>query len=77
MVVGSYGTLNERWQKDEKRGNEMQALRIKQIRNIAEQGPIAEPFPEIIRAVLEYILVKAEKCFEVHFLDGTVLEVKF
>ena len=77
QVVKCQDDLQERWDEAERKGSELQILRTRQIRGIALNGEINEPFPELVRAVLEYIVVKDKKHYEVHFLDGTALEVEF
>ena len=67
--------MNRRWSKQEKEGTELEQLRARQMRALAEQGPLTEVVPELVQTVLESITVKGDGTFDIRFLDGTAFNV--
>ena len=47
------------------------------MRELIKQGPLNIIIPELVRNVLESILVKGKGEFEVRFLDGTEFVIKY
>lgn len=76
-VVSKRDALETRWTQQEHDGNELQALRARQMRTLTAQGKISEAVPELVQTVLESILVKGGGTFDITFLDGTKLSVAF
>lgn len=76
-IVRDREKLNRRWAKLEKAGTELEQLRARQMRELAEQGQLTEIVPELVQNVLESITVKGEGEFEIRFLDGTEFHMKF
>lgn len=75
-VVRDREKMNLRWAKQEKEGTELEQLRARQMRELAEQGPLTEIVPELVQTVLESITVKGDGVFEIRFLDGTGFQVQ-
>ena len=67
--------MNRRWSKQEKKGTELEQLRTRQMRELAELGPLTEVVPELVQTVLESITVKGDGTFDIRFLDGTAFNV--
>lgn len=62
----------ETWNYLAQEGNELERLRARQMQELTEEGKIEEAFDEIIKMVLEGVIVKENKMLEFHFLEGTV-----
>ncbi|MBQ7435982.1 MAG: hypothetical protein IJV30_01505 [Oscillospiraceae bacterium] len=67
--------MNQRWEKQEREGTELEQLRARQMRELAEQGRLTEVVPELVQTVLESITVKGDGSFDIRFLDGTAFNV--
>ncbi len=74
-IVRDRKKMNQRWEKQEKEGTELEQLRARQMRELAEQGPLTEVVPELVQTVLESITVKGDGAFDIRFLDGTAFNV--
>lgn len=66
----------ERWSLLKKKGNSLEKLRAKQMEELVAEGEIEKCFNEIIKMVLEYVVVKENKVLEFHFLDGTTEKIR-
>ena len=58
-----------------KEGNPLERLRAKQMIELTKEGPVDCNVPELIRMVLERMIVISKTEFEVRLLDGTVQKV--
>ena len=76
-IVRNKGKMEKRWARIEKEGTELERLRVRQMRELIKQGPLNIIIPELVRNVLECILVKGKGEFEVRFLDGTEFVIKY
>lgn len=76
-IVRDREKMERRWAKKEREGTELEAYRARQMRELAEQGPLTEIVPELVQTVLESITVKGNGEFEIQFLDGTEFAMKF
>ena len=74
-IVRDRKKMNQRWEKQEKEGTELEQLRARQMQELAEQGPLTEIVPELVQTVLESITVKGDGNFEIRFLDGSLFAV--
>ena len=81
MVIAWNAVVKERdkligtWEAMQESGNQLQALRARQMIEITAQGPIKWEIQELTRTVLERIVIHDKGHFTVRFLDGTVKEV--
>lgn len=69
------GEYKERWDAMIKEGNPLERLRAKQMIELTKEGPVDCNVPELIRMVLERMIVISKTEFEVRLLDGTVQKV--
>ena len=76
-IVRNQEKMEKRWARIEKEGTELERLRVRQMRELIKQGPLNIIIPELVRNVLECILVKGKGEFEVRFLDGTEFVIKY
>lgn len=76
-LVSQKDTLVPKWEDQIENGNPLERFRARQMKELAEQGPIQELVPELVQTVLESITIKSGGQFEVCFLDGTGYEIKF
>lgn len=76
-LPGNKEKMEKRWARIEKEGTELERLRVRQMRELIKQGPLNIIIPELVRNVLESILVKGKGEFEVRFLDGTEFVIKY
>ena len=76
-LPGNKEKMEKRWARIEKEGTELERLRVRQMRELIKQGPLNIIIPELVRNVLECILVKGKGEFEVRFLDGTEFVIKY
>ncbi len=76
-IVRDRKKMNQCWEKQEREGTELEQLRARQMRELTEQGPLTEVVPELVQTVLESITVKGDGTFDIRFLDGTELQMKF
>ena len=74
-IVRDRKKMNQRWEKQEREGTELEQLRARQMRELAEQGRLTEVVPELVQTVLESITVKGDGSFDIRFLDGTAFNV--
>lgn len=70
-IVRNQDKLEKRWAIREKEGTELEQIRVSQMRELVNQGPLTMIVPELVQTVLESILVKGKGEFEIRFLDGT------
>ena len=66
----------ERWNKMEKSKSALERLRARQMKELIAEGPLEFEIPELTRMVLQEILVKDAKTFQITFLDGTIKRIK-
>jgi len=66
----------ERWDKMEKSKSALERLRARQMKELIAEGPLEFEIPELTRMVLQEILVKDAKTFQITFLDGTIKRIK-
>lgn len=76
-IVQNQEKIEKHWAKLEQNGTELERLRVRQMRELVKQGPLKTIVPELVQTVLESILVREKGEFEVRFLDGTELIIKY
>lgn len=76
-IVWNQEKMEKHWTVLERKGTELERLRVKQMRELVKQGPLKEIVPELVQTVLESILVKGNGIFVVCFLDRTELQIRY
>lgn len=75
-VVEEREQLLPRWEEMQETGTALEKLRAKQMTELTASGKITTEIPEHTRMVLEYAEVISNREIRVHFLDGTVKQVR-
>ena len=76
-VVRQRDKLEKHWDHLEKKGTALQRVKARQFRKLTAQGIITDCWPELVQISLERIVVQGNGVFEVRFLDGTNIQIKF
>lgn len=76
-IVENKDVYLERWTKLEKDGNELEKLRARQFKELAEKGVLLEKIDnEMVSLVLDRVEVYESGILKFSFLDGTKTEIK-